>query len=100
MAKGEIAGIEQFLLLSQCFQKTSAADTSKCVYRWERETSEENNIVKGKFLVFILYSFKDYGLRNDCLFLAFLARQSTKCKVSFCDRLLSVVSRPSSTFAC
>ena len=30
VAKGEIA------LLSRCFQKLSAADVSKCVYKWER----------------------------------------------------------------
>ena len=36
VAKGEIACFEQFLLFSQCFQKSSAADASKCVYRWER----------------------------------------------------------------
>ena len=29
MANGEIAHIE-------CFQKSSAADTTKCVYMWER----------------------------------------------------------------
>ena len=34
--KGEIACFEQFLLLPQCFQKTSAADASKYVYKWER----------------------------------------------------------------
>ena len=36
MAKGEIAHFEQFLLLSQCFQKLSAVDASECVYKWER----------------------------------------------------------------
>ena len=36
VAKGEIARFEQFLLLSKCFQKSSAADASKCVYMWER----------------------------------------------------------------
>ena len=43
LAKGEIARLEQFLLLSRCFQKSSAADASKCVYMWEgvkRETFE------------------------------------------------------------
>ena len=30
------ACFEQFLLLSQCFQKLYAADASKCVFRWER----------------------------------------------------------------
>ena len=36
MAKKEIARCEQFLLVSQYFQRLSAADASKCVYRWER----------------------------------------------------------------
>ena len=30
VAKGEIACFEQFLLLSQCFQKTCAADVQMC----------------------------------------------------------------------
>ena len=36
VAKGEIARFEQFFLLLQCFQNSSAADMSKCVYFWER----------------------------------------------------------------
>ena len=36
VAKGEIAQNEQFLLLSQEFQKSSAAEASKGVYLWER----------------------------------------------------------------
>ena len=32
----EIAKFEQFLLLPICFQESSAADASKCVYKWER----------------------------------------------------------------
>ena len=36
VAKGEIAHPEQFLLLSQWFQKSSAADPSECVNKWER----------------------------------------------------------------
>ena len=35
VVKKEIACFEQFLLLS-CFQKPSAADAFKCVYRWEK----------------------------------------------------------------
>ena len=27
---------EKLLVLSQCFLKTSAADASECVYKWER----------------------------------------------------------------
>ena len=36
MSKGEIAQDEQFLPLSQCFQNSSTADSSKCRYVWER----------------------------------------------------------------
>ena len=36
VAKGEIARFEQFLLLSQCFQKLSAAVASESVYMKER----------------------------------------------------------------
>ena len=36
VAKGEIARFEKFLLLSQCFQKSSAADASESVYMRER----------------------------------------------------------------
>ena len=36
MTKGEIAQCEQFRLFSQCFQKSSAADASKWVSKWER----------------------------------------------------------------
>ena len=31
---------EKLIVLSQCFQKSSAADASKCVYRWERVKKE------------------------------------------------------------
>ena len=36
MAKGEIAHYEQFLLLSQCFQKSSAEEVSEIDYMMER----------------------------------------------------------------
>ena len=36
VAKGEIAHFGQFLLLTQCFQKSSAADASESVNMWER----------------------------------------------------------------
>ena len=36
LAKGEIARFEQFLFLSQCFRKLSAAEVSESVYMWER----------------------------------------------------------------
>ena len=32
----KIAHYEQYLNLSQCFQKSSAVDASKSVYKWER----------------------------------------------------------------
>ena len=36
VAKAEIARFEQFLLLTQCFQMSSAAEASENIYRWER----------------------------------------------------------------
>ena len=36
VAKGASARLEQFLILSQCFQKLSATDVSKFVYMRER----------------------------------------------------------------
>ena len=36
VAKGEIPHHEQFHLCPQCFQKSSAAISSKCICRWER----------------------------------------------------------------
>ena len=35
VAKGEISHYEQFDLLSQCFQKSSAAEESKRIYMWD-----------------------------------------------------------------
>ena len=35
VANGEIACFEQFLLLQQYFQKSSAAETTESVYMWE-----------------------------------------------------------------
>ena len=34
VAKREIACFEQFLLLSQCYLKSSAAEALECVYKW------------------------------------------------------------------
>ena len=48
VANGEIARIEQFLLLPQCFQKSSPAETSESVCMGERVTLNYN--------VFSLYS--------------------------------------------
>ena len=36
MGKGEIAGYKQFLLFTQCFQKSFTADTEKTGLVWER----------------------------------------------------------------
>ena len=36
VAKEEIDHHEQFLLLPQCLQKSSAANASECVCKWER----------------------------------------------------------------
>ena len=36
VAKGEIARFEQFLLLTQCFQMSSAAEASESVYMREK----------------------------------------------------------------
>ena len=36
VAKGDIAYYQQYLLLSQCFQKLSATYLSKCVCKWDR----------------------------------------------------------------
>ena len=50
MAKGEIARFEQFLFLSQCFQKSSAADASKGVYSWEKVKLIDQSIVVERYL--------------------------------------------------
>ena len=39
VGKGEIARYEQFLLFSQCFQKTCTADTKKAGLVWDRVNS-------------------------------------------------------------
>ena len=36
MPKEEIACFEQFLILSECFQKLTAAEESESTYMWER----------------------------------------------------------------
>ena len=56
VAKEEIPHFEQFLFLSQCFQKSSAADLSKCVYRWKRVSTVWN--------VWWLYLFYSLQLRK------------------------------------
>ena len=56
MAKGEIACFEQFLLLSQCFQKSSASEASKSVYMLERV-----NLVY-QFSWVLFFQLEDYGV--------------------------------------
>ena len=46
VANGKIAHYEQFLHLLPCFQKLSAAYGLKCVCRWERVKTSEDNIVR------------------------------------------------------
>ena len=36
LAEGEMALLEQFLFLPQCFQKSTAAEKSESVCMWER----------------------------------------------------------------
>ena len=45
VAKGETDRFEQFLLLSQYFQKLSAVEAPESVYMWERvkDGNEEDN---------------------------------------------------------
>ena len=43
VAKGEIARSKQFLLSSQCFQKSSATEASKSFYMWERINGIEDD---------------------------------------------------------
>ena len=45
VGKGEIASYEQFLLFSQCFEKTCSADTSKQGFVWKRVNSLPNDII-------------------------------------------------------
>ena len=40
MAKGDIAHYEQYLLLPQLFQKSSAAEASESIFMWERVKRE------------------------------------------------------------
>ena len=39
VTKEEIACFEQFLLLSQCFQKWSAAEAAESAYMWKRDST-------------------------------------------------------------
>ena len=45
VTKGEIARFEQFLLLSQCFQKSSAEEASESVCMWKRDKSELHRVL-------------------------------------------------------
>ena len=69
MAKGEIARFEQFLLLSQCFQKSSAVDASKCMYRLERVNS-------------FLHPFSSINA-HQCLFKLLCEKENINYKITF-----------------
>ena len=44
LTKGEIARYEQFLLLSECFQKASASEVSENVFMWEKVKADVSDI--------------------------------------------------------
>ena len=48
LAKGKIAHHEKFLLLTQCFQKSSAAEASESVSvgKWVKKVQNDNNHAK------------------------------------------------------
>ena len=52
MVKGEIAGFEQFLPLSQCFQKSSATEASESIYMWERVKIIAQHFGVNRFIVY------------------------------------------------
>ena len=62
MSKGEIACFEQFHLLSQYFQKLSAAEASESVCMWERVNNQIvlKTVAKGE----IAHVFKTGLLRR------------------------------------
>ena len=62
MAKGEIACFEQFLLLSQCFQKSSAAEASESVDMLER--------VKRSLTAVDMTSFEDLQQKDKLLIIS------------------------------
>ena len=73
MTKGEIFHHEQFLLLSQCFQNSSALDASECVCRWEK-VKINSSLIRGSEQLFSpqyfpYYSIKSYvvGTQKNCL---------------------------------
>ena len=59
VAKGKIAHNEQFILLSQYFQKSSAVEASESICMWERVkgyvTVCSNDLVG--FQIFLFFSF-------------------------------------------
>ena len=50
VANGEIARFEQFLLLSQCFQKSTDVEASECVYMWERVNGNIHYYIRHTYL--------------------------------------------------
>ena len=47
MAKGEISSFDQFLIFSQCFHNTAAAEASKSVCMWE---TAKSNLTENAFI--------------------------------------------------
>ena len=74
MAKGEIACFEQFLHLSQCFQKSSAADASESVYKWERVKEQFSPEIK---LCLDLENKQKYNYKLQAISYALLCRRIT-----------------------
>ena len=66
MSKGEIARFVQFLLLSLCFQKTSAANALECVCKWERVKDSNGYTILGFVTVLgDFYNFSSIGFGHD-----------------------------------
>ena len=65
--KGEIVHYEQLLLLSQCFQKSSAANASECVCRCER-VNKQNLTLNSKLSGLVLYNSTWKGVFDESLF--------------------------------
>ena len=65
-AKGEFAGFNQFLLLSQCFQKLSAAEELESVYMWER-IKQDNDQFLLLTQCFLFYSSPMHEVQGELL---------------------------------
>ena len=65
MAKGKIACFEQFLLLSLCFHKPSAAEASESVYMRERDKLVSESIQRCKNVFVNICSLVFIELSSD-----------------------------------